>query len=65
MPEYEVIQEQKAASLIEKIKGILGDKYEDVETGADEILAIKAKRRLTSSERSELETLLGGKLKER
>jgi len=65
MPEYEVIFEQKVSSVIASIKSALGDKYEDVETGNDEVLAIRTKRRLTSSERDAIESILGRKIKER
>jgi len=65
MPEYEVIFEQKASSLIASIKSALGDKYDDVTTGADEVLAIRTKKRLTPSERDAVETILGHKIKER
>jgi len=65
MPEYEVIFEQKASSVITSLKSALGDKYDDVTTGADEVLAIKTKRRLTSSERDAVEAILGRKIKER
>jgi len=65
MPDYEVIPEQKVSSLIASIRSALGDKYEDVETGGDEILVLKTKRRLTSSERDAIEAILGRKIKER
>jgi len=65
MAEYEVIREQNVPSIIAKIKEAIGDKYEDVETGSDEILVIKTKRRLTSSEREAIESILGMKIRER
>jgi len=65
MAEYEVIMEQNVPSIIAKIKEAIGDKYEDVETGADIILAIKTKKRLTPTERSEIESILGMKIRER
>jgi len=65
MPDYEVLPEQKVPGLIARIKEIIGDKYEDVESSADEILVLKAKKRLTATERSDIETLLGKKIKER
>jgi len=65
MPEYEVIPEQRVGAVIAKIKEAIGDKYEDVETGADEVLAIRTKRRLTGSERDAVEAILGRRIKER
>jgi len=65
MPDYEVLPEQKVPGLIARIKEIIGDKYEDVESSADEILVLKAKKRLTATERSDIEVLLGRKIKER
>jgi len=65
MPEYEVVSEQKVPGIVDKIKEAIKDKYQDVETGADEVLVLKTKRRLTSSERDAIEAILGRKIKER
>jgi len=64
MPEYEVIFEQKVPSIVASIKNAIGNKYDDVETSMDEILVVKAKRRLTATEREAIEAILGRKLKE-
>jgi len=65
MPEYEVIFERNVPGIVAKIKEAIKDKYEDVETGGDEVLALRVKRRLTSAERDAIETILGRKIKER
>jgi len=62
MAEYEVIIEQRVPSIVAKIKEAIKDKYEDVETGADEVLALVTKKRLTASERDAVEAILGRKI---
>jgi len=62
MVEYEVIIEQRVPSIVAKIKEAIKDKYEDVETGADEVLALVTKKRLTASERDAVEAILGRKI---
>jgi len=62
MPEYEVILEQRVPGIVAKLKEAIKDKYEDVETGADEVLVLVTKKRLTASEEDAVETILGRKI---
>jgi len=65
MAEYEVVSEQRTPGIVDRIKEAIKDKYQDVETGGDEVLVLKTKRKLTASERDAVEAILGRKLKER
>jgi len=62
MPEYEVIREQKVPGIVAKLKEAIKDKYENVETGADEVLVLVTKKRLTASEKDAVEAILGRKI---
>jgi len=62
MPEYEVILEQRIPGIVAKLKEAIKDKYENVETGADEVLVLVTKKRLTASEKDAVEAILGRKI---